>query len=514
MKKQYNPSLFIIYPLLAWIYPILAFGAANLGQANPYAIIRPLLLLAILGIAIGFANRLWMKSKQQAALLTAWWGFLFSSYGHLYMKIENFHLGSLNLGRHRYLLILWVILALVGIWLIRKLPAVMNQWTRILNYTMIILVCLPVAQGVYYYLNQNQPVEATQNTQQPATAAPVSGKDQPDIYWLVLDSYARQDLLKNLYRYDNSLFVDYLKSKGFYVAGCSQSNYNHTWFSISTALNMNYLDQLTQDGKQARPVPLIKHSAVRDILTKAGYKSVAFETGFDFIDITDADYYLHEGDSWDLRSMFTAPINAFELMYMRTTVVTAILEMRGVSEDQIELTVKKDMMEYMYDHLPDIPAIDAPTFTYAHINTTHPPFFYQETAEQRSREDKQDPALTSLGAQTRLYRESIEYSNEKIEKVIDEILAKSKTPPIIIIQGDHGPFQSNSEEHIFDILNAYYFPGQDYSRLYPGISPVNSYRVVLNQFFQGSYEMLPDKSYFSGSKDDWKFEQVGRTCPK
>ena len=33
------------------------------------------------------------------------------------------------------------------------------------------------------------------------------------------------------------------------------------------------------------------------------------------------------------------------------------------------------------------------------------------------------------------------------------------------------------------ILNAYYFPGQDYHSLYPNITPVNSYRVIFNQFF-------------------------------
>ena len=33
------------------------------------------------------------------------------------------------------------------------------------------------------------------------------------------------------------------------------------------------------------------------------------------------------------------------------------------------------------------------------------------------------------------------------------------------------------------ILNAYYFPGGRYEGLYEAISPVNSFRVVLNTFF-------------------------------
>ncbi len=334
----------------------------------------------------------------------------------------------------------------------------------------------------------------------------------PDIYYLVLDSYARSDLLEDLYRYDNSEFIQFLKSKGFYIANCSQSNYNHTWFSISTTFNLDYLDKLTKDGKPARPVPLIKHSLLRDTLARSGYQMVAFETGYDFTDIADAEYYFHGSRSWDIESMFKAPPNAFELMYLRTTLVTAILELNGISEDKIESTVKQDMMEHIYSQLPKIPEMEGPKFVYAHINTTHPPFFYSLTPEQRSLEEKTIPTLASMGAQTRLYRESIIYSNQKMESIITKILDKSRIPPIIILQGDHGPFLSNTPDHLFDILNAYYLPDQDNSRLYPGISPVNSFRVILNQYFGTDYPLLDDVSYYSDTRNLTDFTIIENKC--
>jgi len=44
-----------------------------------------------------------------------------------------------------------------------------------------------------------------------------------------------------------------------------------------------------------------------------------------------------------------------------------------------------------------------------------------------------------------------------------------------------------------------YFPDKDYHRLYEGMSNVNSFRVVLDQYFGQSLPLLPDHSIFSNS---------------
>jgi hypothetical protein len=107
------------------------------------------------------------------------------------------------------------------------------------------------------------------------------------------------------------------------------------------------------------------------------------------------------------------------------------------------------------------------------------------------------------------YRRQIQYVNTLILETVDAILTRSTTPPIIIIQGDHGPgaylhwgsLENTVPAERFGILNAYYFPDQDYARLYPSISPVNSFRVLFNQFFDADYALLPDRHYYSS----WSF---------
>lgn len=99
-----------------------------------------------------------------------------------------------------------------------------------------------------------------------------------------------------------------------------------------------------------------------------------------------------------------------------------------------------------------------------------------------------------------------------MENLINTLLSNSEIPPIIILQADEGPYprrydpdekkfswkKATDEEFRkkFGILNAYYLPNVDKSTLYPSITPVNSFRLIFNLYFNTDFELLPDKSYF------------------
>ncbi|GAH75196.1 unnamed protein product, partial [marine sediment metagenome] len=105
----------------------------------------------------------------------------------------------------------------------------------------------------------------------------------------------------------------------------------------------------------------------------------------------------------------------------------------------------------------------------------------------------------------RRYRNQVIYLNKLLQDTIDGILTKSGGRSIIIIQSDHGPgslldwenLNNSSFGERMPILNAYYFPDQDYSKLYPDITPVNSFRIILDQYFGTQLGFIEDKSYFS-----------------
>jgi hypothetical protein len=102
------------------------------------------------------------------------------------------------------------------------------------------------------------------------------------------------------------------------------------------------------------------------------------------------------------------------------------------------------------------------------------------------------------------------FLNKKMLEAVDAILSNSETPPIIVIQGDHGPWLQTKEKRMW-ILNAYYLPGNE-DKLYPAISPVNTFRLIFNTYFEGNYDMLPDISYFSPVPKLYEFSEIPNRC--
>jgi hypothetical protein len=96
------------------------------------------------------------------------------------------------------------------------------------------------------------------------------------------------------------------------------------------------------------------------------------------------------------------------------------------------------------------------------------------------------------------------FINSRIQDLVLHLIEDSENRPVIILQADHGPKSGmEGEKTSYDIFvetvsifNAYYFPAGEYDELYPSISPVNTFRILLNQLFNEDYEPLPDLAYF------------------
>ena len=58
------------------------------------------------------------------------------------------------------------------------------------------------------------------------------------------------------------------------------------------------------------------------------------------------------------------------------------------------------------------------------------------------------------------------------------------------------------------ILNAFYLPKNDSSFLYDSITPVNTFRLIFNRYFNMKYESQEDKSYFTRYAMPYKFKDV------
>ncbi len=290
---------YILHPFLFAAYAILSLLAFNVDQLPPSEALRSLLIALTGTILLLLVSRFLFKDWLRAGYATTLTITLFFSYGHVYHLLENVSVGPIVLGRHRFLITLWLLLYGLGLLWIWKKSAPLLRLNTYLNLIGAIVLIFPIFGLGQYTLRSGQAERVAPLTTIDQSIGNQAGSREalPDIYFIILDAYAREDILADVYDYDNSVFIETLEGWGFYVAGNSHSNYTQTSLSLSSTLNIDYVDAFIDpfDPRSDDLAPLgeaIQHSRVRTNLEDLGYQTVAFGTGFSRTEIPDADYYL------------------------------------------------------------------------------------------------------------------------------------------------------------------------------------------------------------------------------
>lgn len=509
LKKTKKPFLF--HPILFGIFPIITFMAANINQARPELAYRTAAASFFGSILLFIFIKLIVKDMPRAALLSTLILVLFFSYGHVYAELEKYTVLGLMLGRHRITAPIWALLMAGGAWLILKKGKGSWQFNSLLNAISVFALILPIFQigSFEYRYQQSQSAQAAAD-QNDVGSVLADQANLPDVYYIILDGYSRADTLKKLYGYDNTPFINELKGLGFVVPDCAQSNYARTALSISSALHMDYLENFTDVIQKKDPSidgiifhDLIQHNPVRSFLGQNGYKMVAFETGYFWNEVTSADYYIVGNDNPIEKANNEAEISDFEIMFLRTTFFRIFSEARSAFFQDLTKNIRTpderhyDLVLFEFDQLAKIPNLPGRKYVYAHIVAPHAPFVFTPYG-----------GFASTGATVPGYTDEITFINQRVIEVIKTILAASSTPPVIVIQGDHGW----DEENRMQILNAYYLPGGGNKLVYPQITPVNTFRIIFNHYFGQNYPLLKDVSYMSRGETPYNFTITPSTC--
>lgn len=511
MKKS-----LVLHPFLFAVYPVLFLFAKNIEHFLLNEIFIPL------AITIGFVLLSWslfslvLKNKEKAGLLVSLVLFLFFSYGHFYNALGSLDF-IVNFGRHKILFAVWSILFVLGVCFFIKTRKDLRNFTVLLNVTTASLVMFSlVSIGAYEFKTRGDWQGGRRDENSVDSIRLEDATTLPNIYYIILDGYAREDILRDVYQYENTEFLDYLTERGFYVASRSRSNYSQTSLSLASSLNLAYLDDLadrvgTESDNRMPLEEMIRNNSAYDFLKPYGYVFVSFSSGYEATEIRDADVYMATG--WSL--------SEFQNVFINTTPIPVLLDkLPGRSQYDLH----RDRLLYIFDHLADTTEMDSPAFVFAHIIAPHPPFVFGEHGEPVNPDG--NFALMD-GAQWMNYTEyeyiesytrQLVFVNRRMKEVIDDILCGSSEPAIIILQGDHGPgsmldWENPSGAFLkerMSILDAYYLPDGEYRQLYDEITPVNTFRMIFNQYFDANYELLEDEIYFSGWFRPYEFTNVTR----
>jgi hypothetical protein len=326
---------------------------------------------------------------------------------------------------------------------------------------------------------------------------------KPDIFFVVLDGYTSSMCLKEEFKYDNTEIDSLLSANNFFTSISSASNYNVTPFSLSSTFEMQYLDkcsenEITSSKLFLQAMQTFRSNQLTEFLKEKGYllenfgcfdlkaTPSAFQPYFYGLDYNQIDNQTilsridaDIGFNWTVKNPFTG----------RFTLPKNFSQGR-----QHHILRNQTNLDSLLGALSR-PNGNTPRFVYAHLMLPHEPFFLNADGSLVS-----DTAILLNQLDLKKgYVNQLEYCNSLLRKLIP---LASQGPPadrVVIIEGDHGFRFYNDvlkKKEEFRNLNTYFFSDHDYHSLYQGISPVNSFRVVLNKFFCQSLPLLPDTSVF------------------
>lgn len=329
----------------------------------------------------------------------------------------------------------------------------------------------------------------------------IGARNYPDIYYLVLDRYARDDILKRDYDFSNTEFLNFLKRKDFTVLHKSRNNYPKTYVSVASSLNGKHLKDLLPEEAMKSQVQTVVYEVLEDnwflrVLGQRDYTTYNLGGWWGptrFNKYVDENVSLYTGSTEFLNVLLNSSVNK----PLRTSV-------SGTEYDDSFLSYPDpsgyDNFMYQTDFLMQLAKNPDKTFVFMHGLSIHEPYIFNDGCK---------PGGSRYTDEYAVYLRQLECTNKRLTHVVDIILENSTDPVIIILQSDEGPITYDMSEDWFKnteaqlqrhqrIFNAIYstYP----LSIYEGMTPVNTFRIIGNDIFGMNLEILPDRTYANPSQ--------------
>jgi hypothetical protein len=257
----------------------------------------------------------------------------------------------------------------------------------------------------------------------------------PDIYFVVLDGYARDDVLADDFGFDNTPFLEELQANGFKTAMRSTANYSSTHVSIPSMLDM---DLPIREG------PIISVNDLRALGEITSGDNAVVRSLKDL-----GYYYVHGSSEWwgnrcgpEVDVCLGGPlmdITAFDLL-QATPLRTFLFPETG--DPGTASTVRRlGELENWEETSADWP--DQPKFVFLHVILPHPPLYLNSQCEPTPSEllsqrrlnayPPMDPSVVAVRKDA--YIDQVECAN----KFVATLIEAAGDDSIVVLTSDHGP---------------------------------------------------------------------------
>jgi hypothetical protein len=492
MKKKF-PFYLVLLPLFSLLhfYNDL-FGFIPFSQLAFFLLLSYLLAGTVYAIAYAFTRR------PPVCTLIAFCALLFTLFfGPYHDFLKSVTHGNLF---SSYKIVLPASILVFGLVIYRfsKKPEALNKFSRYLNVLMTVLVIMESGKALVNLVqitrNKNLIYSATPiNKQYSSPNIPDSSK--PDIYLFVFDGYTNNNTLKTVWGFNNDSITNWLSDKGFYIVSNSRANYDFTTFSVSSTFNMNYID-LAKGNTDISPsqalqsVRSISNNETFSLLQRENY-TIHFFAPFD--NPSENNGLLHEFGDFSVKKLYnhTLPKRIQHDILWNFRQLLPAQKASGSDYNNYEKRVE-DVHQTVNNILSTVNPNPArkPQFVYGHLMTTHQPHLFHADGTPRSTQD----ILATADNLFNTYTQQVIYTNKIIQDLVTGILKNNKKNTVIIIEGDHGfrEIPDHNHQYNFPNFNAIYFSGKSHTQLYDSMSPVNTFRVFFNQYFNQNLPLLKD----------------------
>src|SRR5688572_14291887 len=198
----------VLYPFLFAIYPLLNLYVTNLHLLEFSTVVGPLLLILGATLIIYLIATWWLKVGTSAGLLTTAIVIVLLYYGNFYDLVNKLGVAiGIQLLDHRYLLPLWLSLFFLTIIPIIRKRSTSKRVNQYLNFLSVTIIGVIVWPGVLSFFQgtttSGSPLTPTPNnarqslTRGQSLNTDIETASLPDVYYLILDGYGRQDVLQD-----------------------------------------------------------------------------------------------------------------------------------------------------------------------------------------------------------------------------------------------------------------------------------------------------------------------------
>jgi hypothetical protein len=259
------------------------------------------------------------------------------------------------------------------------------------------------------------------------------------------------------------------------------STFGSTPDELNLILNMDYP---ISSGWVSDAYQDLKTNKVMSTFSDQNYSVIETNSAMRWKDFSDVDTHLCYDVDF-INSEFLDQV-------LRKSIIRYFME-------QHQTDTRRDIVRCTFNELSEIALqSNGPTYVFAHLYVPHPPFIFGPNGENVTPDHREISGLQSW-ENPQGYLNQLIYATSEISVVITNIVENDPNA-IIILQGDTGTL-TGTDVSTTTIKDIY----QSHSILYavriPDVNnfenaiPVNTYRIIFNNYFNMNYEYLEQHIY-------------------